>query len=274
MDTIGFVGGGRMASALIRGILTANLKAKDQILVADPDLERREILARDFGVSVAADGRAILDWAGIIVLAVKPQVMAPVLAGLASGLSGRHLVISIAAGIPIAYLEQCLAGCGCRLVRVMPNTPALVLSGASAVAAGRSASEEDLSTVLTLFRAVGQAVVVEERLMDAVTGLSGSGPAYVLRIIEALIDAGVREGLPREVARTLVLQTVTGSTRLLAETGQHPAALRDMVTSPGGTTMAGLAVMERAGLAGLLMDAVAAATDRSRELGSHLAAGV
>lgn len=263
---IGFLGGGRMAEALIKGITESGLVKAEQVLAVDLAPERRQLLTEQFGVVTAADGVGLAD-CRIVILAVKPQVMGKVLALNLASFHGGQVVISIAAGISLDFLESCLLGRDCRLVRVMPNTPALVLEGASALCGGSRATAADLDEARRIFDAVGSSVILSEAEMDAVTGLSGSGPAYVFSFIEALIDAGVKVGLARNVAEKLVLQTVLGSVRLAMSTGEHPASLRAMVTSPGGTTIAGLHEMERAGFQGIIMDAVEAATSRSRELG-------
>lgn len=263
---IGFLGGGQMAEALIKGIVAAGVAGAKQLLAVDPAPERRQLLADQYGIAVAADGADLAD-CRIIVLAVKPQLMGKVLAQNRQFLNGEQLVISIAAGISLDFLEAALNERECRLIRVMPNTPALVMEGASALCGGSRTTAADLDCARLIFDAVGSSVVLSEAEMDAVTGLSGSGPAYVFSFIEALIDSGVKVGLARSVAEKLVLQTVLGSVRLAQSTGAHPAALRAMVTSPGGTTIAGLHELERAGFQGIIMDAVEAATERSRELG-------
>jgi len=266
-QAIGFVGGGRMAEALIRGIVGAGLQAAEKIHVAEPQSERRRFLREEHGVQAAGDAARLAAECPVIVLAVKPQVMDVVLAELRPLVNSGHLLISIAAGVTLDRLSQGLAGSGCRLIRVMPNTPALVGEGAAAISPGPGCGDEDLAAARRIFEAVGAAIVVDERYMDAVTGLSGSGPAYVFAFVEAMIDAGVKVGLARPEAETLVLQTVLGSVKLAMATGEHPAQLRAMVTSPGGTTIAGLHEMARAGFAGIVMDAVEAAARRSAELG-------
>jgi len=268
---IGFLGGGRMAEALIKGITESGLVAAENILAVDPAAERRQFLTEQFKVATAADGSGLAE-CRIVILAVKPQVMGKVLAANLASFHNGQLVISIAAGISLDFLESCLAGRDCRLVRVMPNTPALVLEGASALCGSTRVTGGDLDEARRIFDAVGSSVLLSEAEMDAVTGLSGSGPAYVFSFIEALIDGGVKVGLARPVAEKLALQTVLGSVRLAMATGEHPAVLRAMVTSPGGTTIAGLHEMERAGFQGIVMDAVEAATSRSRELGRLAAA--
>lgn len=268
---IGFLGGGRMAEALIKGIVGAGLVRADRILAVDPVAERRELLTNQYGVEVAADGTGLAG-CRIVILAVKPQVMGKVLAANRGNFRAEQLVVSIAAGISLAYLANCLGGLGCRLIRVMPNTPALVQEGASALCGGTGVESSDLETARAIFEAVGSCVVLSEAEIDAVTGLSGSGPAYVFSFIEALIDGGVKVGLSRPVAEKLAIQTVLGSAKLAQATGEHPALLRAMVTSPGGTTIAGLHELERAGFSGIVMDAVESATKRSRELGEQAAA--
>ncbi|OIP46068.1 MAG: pyrroline-5-carboxylate reductase [Deltaproteobacteria bacterium CG_4_10_14_3_um_filter_60_8] len=266
MDGISFIGGGRMAEAMIRGLLKAGLVAADRVSVADPDVARRELLHKEYGVQVFEDAAAV--WGNdLVVLAVKPQVVQKVLAQCRPAAGANHLLVSIAAGIAIATLEAALAGSNTRVIRVMPNTPALVQQGAAALSPGTLASAADLQTARQLFDAVGVSVILAEPLLDAVTGLSGSGPAYVLSFVEALIDAGIKAGLDQVTSRTLVLQTVLGTATMAMQTGEHPAQLRAMVTSPGGTTIAGLQVMERAGFGGIVMEAVEAAVRRSRELG-------
>ncbi|HHK60912.1 MAG TPA: pyrroline-5-carboxylate reductase [Desulfobacterales bacterium] len=268
-SSLTFIGGGQMAEALIQGILAAGLLPADRILVVDPAPERRQLLAERFGVRVFTEAAGAPAASPVCILAVKPQVMGPVLTGLARSLSSDRLVISIAAGVSIRFIEEGLAPLSPRVIRVMPNTPALVGAGAAALAGSASAGEADLDLALSLFQAVGEAVIVSEKDLDAVTGLSGSGPAYVFSFVEALVDAGVAAGLARPTAERLAVQTVLGSARLLQERGEHPAVLRAMVTSPGGTTIAGLHVLARAGFQGVVMDAVLAATRRSQELGQE-----
>lgn len=265
-ETLGFVGGGQMAEALIKGLLSKEFLKPGRITASDLSEDRRNHLKKAFGINTTSENKEVVKGSEIIILAVKPQVMSIVLEDIGPVVSGNHLVVSIAAGITIHSLEKRLPE-GARVVRVMPNTPALVQAGAAALCKGIAASQGDLDIVRQILEAVGKAVVVPEALMDAVTGLSGSGPAYVFTFIEGLIDAGVREGLPRTVAQELVVQTVLGAALMCQNTGKHPAELTTMVTSPGGTTVAGLHVLERAALRGILLDAVRAATERSRELG-------
>jgi len=249
-----------MGAALLGGLLAAGWEPGRLTVVEAVDERRRELAAAFPGVAVvdAPPG------GGGVVLAVKPADVPSAARAVAA--AGVERVLSIAAGVPLAVLEDALGPV--PVVRAMPNTPALVGAGVSAVAAGRAAGEDDLAWAEELLRAVGEVVRVPEPLLDAVTGLSGSGPAYVFLVAEALIEGGVLVGLPRELSRTLALHTLGGSARLLLETGEGPEALRAAVTSPGGTTAAGLRVLEAAGVRSALMEAVAAATERSRQLGS------
>ncbi len=267
-EKICFIGGGRMAEALIKGIIQAGIIPANHISVVDPDPARRHVLADLFNVSALEDADTVWEECKIIILAVKPQIIPEVLEDYRNQVNKSHLIISIAAGVPLAVLEGKLAGSGARIIRVMPNTPAIVLEGASALSPSARATDEDVELAKMIFDAVGKCVVLNENNLDAVTGLSGSGPAYVFSFIEALVDAGIKEGLTKPVAETLVLQTIVGSVKLAMESGEHPAQLRAMVTSPGGTTIAGLHELERAGFQGIVMDAVGKATERSRELGS------
>lgn len=260
---IGFIGGGNMAEAIIRGLLAAGMTV-DQIKVSDPSAERRTLLSETFGISTGSDNRKVVRNSDVVVLAVKPQVHRQVLSSLDRDDDGR-LFVSIMAGIRTAALEDVL-GSTDRVVRVMPNTPALVLAGAAAIAGGSRSTDDDIALTRDIFATTGETVIVGEQLMDAVTGLSGSGPAYVFSFIEALSDAGVKNGLPRDTATRLAAQTVLGAARLLLETAEHPAVLREKVTSPGGTTIAGLHALEDKGFRAAVMAAVDAATARSKEL--------
>ncbi|HMP03220.1 MAG TPA: pyrroline-5-carboxylate reductase [Gemmatales bacterium] len=263
---LGFVGGGRMATAMIQGLLRAGVTTAERIVASDTVADIRETLAEISGIEVFADNKAVCQPSDVIVLAVKPQVMAAVLADVKPAVQGKHLVISIAAGITLQQLTEGL-GAKTRIVRVMPNAPSLVGAGAAAYCLGAKATIEDADVVRQLLHVGGKAFELPEHLLDAVTGLSGSGPAFVAVIIEALSDAGVRVGLPREVANHLAAQTVYGSAKMLMETGLHAGMLKDMVTSPGGTSAAGLHALEKGGLRAALLDAVVAATQRSQELG-------
>jgi len=264
--TIAFVGGGNMARALIRGLVgTATVRA-DQIIAADPDEAKLRSLEEELGIRSTGDNAEAVQEASVVVLATKPQVLAQLLPGVAAALAPETLLISVAAGVPTGLIERALPA-GTRVVRTMPNTPALVGAGATAIAAGSHATEEDLALAETLFRSVGISVRVPEEQLDAVTGLSGSGPAYVFAMVEALRDAGVREGLPEDTALQLASQTVFGAARLLRDENESPEVLRERVTSPGGTTRAGLDALSAAGFAEAVLGAVRAATRRSLELG-------
>jgi pyrroline-5-carboxylate reductase len=267
-QTIAFLGAGNMAEALIKGLLRAGTARPDTLIATGRRTERLEELQRTYGVRTTLDNLAAVREADVVVLAVKPQVLDKVLVQVAPVVDARKLIISVAAGVPIAAMERRL-GAGARIIRTMPNTPSLVGAGACALSRGEHASEDDLHIATRIFQSVGLTTVVDESLLDAVTGLSGSGPAYVFLIIEALSDAGVKVGLPRYTALKLAAQTVLGSARLLVETAGHPGQLKDQVTSPGGTAIAGLHTLEAGGLRTTLMDAVEAATRRARELGEQ-----
>jgi pyrroline-5-carboxylate reductase len=264
-QTIGFIGGGNMAEALIKGLLAQGHPA-ERILVADPSPERQTLLRDVHRVAVLPDNRAVATGCQLLVLAIKPQLVSVVVPELAEVTTAKHLIVSILAGTATKTLEQLLGGTA-RVVRAMPNTPALVGCGATAICAGRHATPADLETAATLFKAVGAVNIVNEAQMDAVTGLSGSGPAYIFSVIEALAEGGVREGLPPAVALELATRTVLGAAKLVAESGEEPAELRRKVCSPGGTTLAGLTALEERDLKGTLVEAVVRATKRSRELG-------
>ncbi len=266
LERIGLLGAGNMAGALLSGLLGSKVVEPTQIRASDPRKARLDELRQTHGITTSDTNAEIVDWANILVLAVKPDVVAKVLDECGAKIGARHLVVSIAAGVPIRAIESKL-GPGVRVIRAMPNTPAISRAGATAVSAGTAATHADLDVARALFEAVGRVVTVDETLLDAVTGLSGSGPAYVMLFIEALADGGVQAGLPRDVALLLATQTVYGSAKLLLETGEHPARLKDAVTSPGGTTIAGLRALEDAGVRGAIMGAVEQATERAIELG-------
>jgi pyrroline-5-carboxylate reductase len=261
----GFIGSGKMATALVRGILRAGLARPADIVASDPSSAARASLVAETGISVFDTNPPVVERSDVLVLAVKPQSMSTALAQLRPVISDGHLVISVAAGIPIAALREGL-GAERRIIRVMPNTPVLLGEGASAYAIGQGVTADDETLVRSFLESVGRVVCVPEPLLDAVTGLSGSGPAFVYLMIEALSDGGVRVGLPRETATILAAQTVLGAARMVLESGIHPGALKDQVASPGGTTIAGLHALERCAVRGALIDAVEAATRRSAEL--------
>jgi pyrroline-5-carboxylate reductase len=262
---IGFIGSGKMGAALIQGILRAGLATAATITASDVAAEAREKLRKDSGIRVTDSNAEVVKCSDVVLLAIYPQVVLKVLPEIASLVTDDHLIVSIAAGITT---RQILEGLGAprRVVRVMPNTPALVGAGAAGYCLAGRATEADAQFMSEFLGVVGRAWQVEERHLDAVTGLSGSGPAYVFTMIEALSDGGVRMGLPRPVATALAAQTVLGSAKMLIETGLHTGQLKDQVTSPGGTTIAGIHALERGGLRAALMNAVEAATLRSQEL--------
>ncbi|MBU1184758.1 MAG: pyrroline-5-carboxylate reductase [Pseudomonadota bacterium] len=263
---IGMIGGGKMGGALMGGMISGGLVKAEALTVADKDEDRLGELVKAYGVTVTVDNREAVRHADVVILAVKPQNMADVLDELADAVMPSALVISIAAGIATAFIEERL-GEGVRIVRVMPNMPALIGEGAAALCCGVSATKADLELARHIFGAVGITVEVKETLMDAVTGLSGSGPGYAFLIIEALTDAGIRMGLGREVALKLSAQSLFGAAKLCLLGKKPPAELRAMVTSPGGTTLAGLKALEEGRLRETLISAVEAATRRSAELG-------
>ncbi len=264
--TLGFIGAGNMAQALIRGLIETGAAVPDDIWASARREESREHVAKLHGVH-PGDNATVVQHADVVVLAVKPQIMDKVLRQVGPAMTGK-LVISIAAGVPIEAIERRLHP-PARIIRTMPNTPALVGAGATALSAGEHATDDDLAIAERIFTSVGKTFVLDETQLDAVTGLSGSGPAYVFLIIEALSDAGVKVGLSRVDAQALAAETVLGSAKLLIETGEHPGMLKDKVTSPGGTAIAGLHTLEAGGLRTTLIDAVESATRRSRELGEE-----
>lgn len=266
---IGFIGAGNIAEALIRGLLETGVATSANIIASAPRAERAAELAKRFAIEVTGENKSVAERAEILILSVKPQILPLVLTEIAGVVSQETLIISVAAGIPTTRIEELLGGRR-RVIRTMPNTPVVVQAGATAMARGVHATAEDLEVARTIFNAVGVTVDLDESLMDAVTGLSGSGPAYVFLILEALSDAGVKVGLSRRTSQLLAAQTVLGSAKLLLETQQHPGVLKDMVTSPGGTAITGLHTLEHGGVRTTLIDAVEAATRRSRELGQQL----
>ncbi|HSV42262.1 MAG TPA: pyrroline-5-carboxylate reductase [Methanomassiliicoccales archaeon] len=262
----GFVGAGNMAEALMKGIIAAGLARPEDITASDVVPERRDYIAKTISVGVTGDNIEVIRSSDVIILAVKPYHVGPVLNEMRPYLTNEHLIVSIAAGVPISLMEQHL-NMGVRVVRVMPNHPCLVGASASAFAMGRSSLKEDKETVQKILESVGIAYCLEERLLDAVTGLSGSGPAYVYMFIEAMADGGVLAGLPRDVAVALATQTVLGSAKTVLETRRHPGELKDMVASPAGTTIQGIKALEEGGFRGTVIKAVEAGAKRSKELG-------
>ncbi len=262
---LGFIGAGSMGGAIIRGLRQGDRVPRENLIYYDPDPVRQAAM-ESLGVKAALDNAEVMQ-AQVVVLGVKPQVMPTALAAAKEFARPWHLIISIAAGIPLAVLEAAFPES--RVIRVMPNTPTIVGAGMAALAPGSRATPDDVALALELFGAVGQAVVVEERLMDAVTGVSGSGPAFVAIFIEAMADGGVKMGLPRALAHSLAVYTVFGAAKLILDEELHPGIMKDMVASPAGTTIEGLHVLENAGFRGLVMSAVAAAATRSKELGKE-----
>jgi pyrroline-5-carboxylate reductase len=268
-EKIGFIGAGQMARALARGLVQAGLAEGGQVAASDPAAEARDQFQQMVsGARVTRQNVQVAQSADVLVLAIKPQQMTEVLAGLADQVTSQKLVVSIAAGVRLGQLADQL-GQDARLVRVMPNTPCLVGQSASAYAVGERATDADAALVDQLLSAVGRAYRVDELLLDAVTGLSGSGPAFVSVFIEALSDGGVRMGLPPEIASALAVQTVLGTADLISTSGEQPAVIRDRVTSPGGTTVAGLEALESHSFRAAVISAVEAATRRSMELGER-----
>ena len=267
---LGFIGGGNMAEALIKGLVSTAFFGSKNIFVSEPSKSKCVSLQRKYKVKVIEDNRELGKKCDIIILAVKPQILKEVLCDIRSVVGSDKLLISVAAGIPISIIESALRGDSKKkfsVVRTMPNTPSLVQEGVTAIASSKHVSKADLKIAHNIFEAVGLTVNVEENQIDAVTGLSGSGPAYIFMLIESLSDAGVKMGLSREIANTLTIQTVLGSAILARESGKHPGELKDMVTSPAGTTITGLHALEKGGLRTTLINAVEDATLRSRELG-------
>jgi pyrroline-5-carboxylate reductase len=263
---ITFLGAGNMAAALIDGLIAAGTCQPERITATDVRPERTAELTERLGIQTTPSNPEAVTNADVVILAVKPQVLPVVLDGIASSLQSGALVVSIVAGVSSATIEERLPN-NIRVVRTMPNTPALVHAGATGIAAGTRATKDDLDLVTRLFGSVGRAVVVQEALLDAVTGVSGSGPAYVFLMIEALADGGVKMGLPRDAAYELAAQTFYGAAKLVLESGEHPARLKDRVTSPAGTTISGVHALEQGGLRRTVMNAVEAAARRATELG-------
>ena len=267
---IAIIGAGNMGEALISGLTVSGSSKPESIICTDVREARLDEIKKEYGVRTTENNIEAVDASDIIVYAVKPQIIASVLKETAEKLDMSKLIISIAAGVPMAAIESCLNK-DLRLIRVMPNIPAAVKEAASAIAAGGHATDEDVDLAMEIFNSVGKCVFLEENyLMDAITGLSGSGPAYIFLIVDALADAGVKMGLAREEALFLSTQTVLGAAKLLMETREHPGQLKDRVTSPGGTAIAGLATLEEGGLRTTLIHAVEAATNRSKELGEMM----
>ena len=266
---VGILGTGNMGEALIRGLLHGHLCRPDQIFCSDVRPERLKVIREKYGVKTTSHNVEVVKQSDIVILSVKPQIMKLVVEEIGKYLDLSKLIISIAAGVPLDAIEAC-ARKDLKLIRVMPNICVSVREGASAIAGGRHVQREDLMMAKTIFDSVGKSLFIEEDLLDAVTGLSGSGPAYIFLIIDALADAGVKVGLSRDDALILAPQTVLGAAKMLIETGEHPGKLKDMVTSPGGTAIAGLHTLEEGGLRTTLINAVEVATQRSKALGEMM----
>lgn len=263
---VGFIGSGNMGEALIKGLTAASVVPNKMILASDVRGDRLKELGDTYGIQLVSDNLELVRASDVVIMAVKPQIMGPVLREIAPVFTRRKLMISVAAGVSTETIRAAVGKEG-RLIRVMPNAAALVLEGATAIAKADGLEPEDMEVASEIFSAVGRVVVLDEHLMDAVTGLSGSGPAYVAVVIESLADGGVKMGLDRATAMTLATQTVLGAARLLLATRLHPGALKDMVSSPGGTTIAGIAALEEGGIRTTFIKAVERATQRSKELG-------
>jgi len=269
---IGFVGGGNITEALVKGLLSSSLVASKDLFISDLISDRLEYLSKEYKVKTTGDNRELVQKSEILVLAVKPQAVKKVLESFSDLVDSNKTIISVAAGISIKLIEDTLdveRKKKISVIRTMPNTPALVQEGATAICGSEHSSKLDIEIAHHIFTAIGQTVDIEEIHMDAVTGLSGSGPAYIFMIIEALSDAGVKVGLSREVSNILTIQTILGSAKLARDSGKHPGELKDMVTSPGGTTISGLHMLEEGGIRNALMNAVEMATQRSKELGEN-----
>ncbi len=268
---LGFLGGGNMSQAILKGLLSATVINPKEIIVSDVDAKKLNSLKKDFKINTTLNNRDVVKNSDVIIISVKPQIVDEALRETSDLAQGKKLFVSVAAGVPIAKITNLLSGKQQKklaVARTMPNTPALVLQGATAISFSDHVKKNDRRIVHQIFEAIGKTVVVEEDKLDAVTGLSGSGPAYIFTMMEALSDAGVKMGLSRDVANKLTFQTVLGSAQLALESGKHPGQLKDMVTSPGGTTIYGIHALEAGGIRNALIDAVEEATKRSQELGS------
>jgi pyrroline-5-carboxylate reductase len=263
---IGFIGAGNMAEAITRGLIESGTVPPERIAASDVSQDRRRLMADSYGIATTGDNRDLVDRSDILLLAVKPQVVAAVMGEVGPAAGPDRLLVSIVAGLATKTLKGYCTG-GARIIRTVPNTPVFVGEGMVALATGQTAPEEDYAAAEAIFQPVGRTVRIEEKLMDAALGVSGSGPAYVFLMVEALADGGVKMGLPRPVALTLAAQTLLGAAKMCLESGRHPGQLKDMVTSPGGTTIAALHKMEEMGVRAALISAVEAAARRSEELG-------
>lgn len=265
-QNIAIIGAGNIAEALVSGLLIGKVVRPSKIFATDISDQRLQHFKRRYGVRIGSNNAEAAKWADIVILSVKPQVLDEVMAGLKLPTRSKPLIISVAAGVPIAKIQARLHTKAC-IIRAMPNTPSIVLEGATALAGGPGVSPQQMDMGKAIFEAVGKVVVVDESHIDTITGLSGGGPAYVCVFIEALADGGVKMGLPRSVAQLFAAQTVLGAAKMVLESGEHPGVLKDRVASPGGTTIAGLHSLEEGKFRGTVINAVQSATLRSRELG-------
>jgi pyrroline-5-carboxylate reductase len=266
---IGIIGTGNMGEALISGLVYSRSSVPENIICSDIRKDKLKLVKEEYGVATTKNNLDVVKASEIVIYAIKPQIIASILRETADCLDMSKIIISIAAGVPLAAIESCLNK-DLRLIRVMPNIATFVKEGAAAIAPGKHALKNDLKVSQAIFNSVGRSVIIEESLMDAITGLSGSGPAYIFLIVDALADAGVKVGLSREDALFLSSQTVLGAAKLLMDTNEHPGRLKDKVTSPGGTAIAGLHTLEEGGLRTTLINAVEAATKRAHELGEMM----
>jgi len=265
---IAIVGTGRLGESLLRGFLSSGWRTADDLVVTARRPERRDELEQRYGVVAGSSNAEAVASARLAIVAVKPQDVESVLAEIATAVSPEHTILSVAAGITTAYIESLLPD-GARVVRAMPNAPALVHEGIAGVSGGKSATDEDLALAENALGHLGGVVRLQEHDLDAVTALSGSGPAYFALLAEAMIEAGLLLGLSREISTKLVVQTMLGSATLLRDERMHPVELREAVTSPGGTTTRAIRELERSGVRAAFLNAINAATERSRELGGH-----
>ncbi len=265
-EKIGFIGGGKMGEAMMKGLIKAKLSSSDNIIVSDVDDKRCNAIEEETGIKTTRDNKDIIANSDVIILAVKPNIMGTILEELKNDITSEHLIVSIAAGIPLNFMESSLNE-GCRAIRVMPNTPCLVEETAAGYALGKNATQDDGELVGRILNAVGRSYLLEEKYLDAVTGLSGSGPAFIYMVIEALADGGVKMGLPRDISTELAAQTAYGAAKMVLESDLHIGELKDSVTSPGGTTIEGLHALEKGSLSNTMINAVEAATKKSKRLG-------
>ena len=267
LDSIGFIGTGNMATALIKGILEGGIFDKSRIYGSDKDQEKLKKISKELGIGVYSSNISLAQISSIVVLSVKPQSIKEVLEEVKDYVGGDKLIVSIAAGVPIAFIRSFL-GRKVPIVRVMPNTPALIRRGISGIATDKKLSDEIMDMIFKIFSAVGEAIVVEERMMDAITAISGSGPGYVFRFMECMVEGAIQMGFEEEVARRLVVNTFLGASELARISQESLSSLREKVTSPGGTTEAALKIFEQRGLKTIILDALKAAKNRGEEIGS------